>query len=461
MTKSPITDAHLDEAQKWICRRVQEAGGRAHLVGGCVRDLLMGRPVNDIDVEIFGVEPDALQTLLAERFEVSLVGKAFGVLKIHGLPIDVSIPRREVKAGTGHKGFDIDADPNLSVEEAARRRDFTINAVAWNPLADEWIDPYDGRRDLQDGVLRHVSDKFIEDPLRVLRAAQFTARFDLKVADETVALCREIEPESLPRERIWEEWKKLILLGRKISAGLELLRACGWIRYTPELEALVGCEQEPEWHPEGDVWVHTGHAMDAFARDRVGDEWEDLVVGLAVLCHDFGKPATTRLKDGRIRSPRHEPQGAAPTRAFIERMTNQEDLIEQVVPLVTCHLRPYELHRSQASDSAIRRLARKVGRLDRLVRVACADMQARPPLPFDDFPAGTWLLERAEALEIADSAPQPIVMGRDLIALGLAPGPSFSPILDACYEAQLDGEFLTHEEGLTFAKKQIEGVKDE
>ncbi len=421
--------------------------------------MLMGVPVKDIDIEVLRVESDALQALLDERFEVSLVGKAFGVLKIHGLPIDVSIPRREVKDGAGHKGFAIDADPNLPVKEAARRRDFTINAVAWNPLTDEWIDPYDGRRDLQAGILRHVSEKFIEDPLRVLRAAQFTARFDLKVANETVALCAKIEPETLPPERIWEEWKKILLLGHNISAGLELLRACGWIRYTPELESLIGCEQEPEWHPEGDVWVHTGHAMDAFAKERVGDEWEDLVVGLAVLCHDFGKPATTQMAGGRIRSPRHEPEGAAPTRAFIERMTNQEDLVEQVVPLVTCHLRPYELHRSQASDSAIRRLARKVGRVDRLVRVARADMQARPPLPFD-FPAGDWLLERAEALDVADSAPKPIVMGRDLIALGMAPGPAFSPILDACYEAQLDGEFLTHDEGLAFARKQMGDMQD-
>ena len=260
-----------------------------------------------------------------------------------------------------------------------------------------------------------------------------------------------MEPEGLAPERVFEEWRKLILKGRRPSRGLSFLRSSGWIRHFPELLAMVHCPQDPEWHPEGDVWTHTLHVMDAFARERIDDGWEDLVVGFACLCHDIAKPSTTAFSDGRWRSPGHEEAGEEPTRSFLGRMSEQQRLIEEVVPLVREHLKPWMLYRDRASASAVRRLARRVGRIDRLVRVARADQAGRPPLPADGFTAGEWLLEQAERLELDSQAPRPIVLGRHLIALGLEPGRHFGPLLESCFEAQLDGAFDDLEGGLQVA----------
>ena len=451
-----IADEALRQASDALARRVRDAGGRALLVGGSVRDALLGRPAKDLDFEVFGLDADRLRAVLAERFDLDLVGQSFGVLKIRHLPIDVAIPRRESKRGLGHRGFEVFSDPDLDFATAARRRDFTVNALGLDPLTAEILDPWGGRDDLEARRLRHVSEQFAEDPLRVLRGMQMVARFGLEPADETVALCRQIGPEGLARERIFDEWRKLILQGIEISRGFDFLRRTGWLAQYPELEVLVDCPQEPEWHPEGDVWVHTGHVLDAFAGERLGVPEEDLVVGLGCLCHDLGKPATTHFSDGRWRSPGHEEAGEGPTRSFLERLTNQQPLIEAVVPLVREHLKPIMLFKDQAGDAAVRRLARRVGRIDRLVRLARADHAGRPPLPFDGFPAGEWLLARAEALAVAEGRPRPLVQGRHLIALGLSPGRHFKPLLDRCFEAQLDGVFGDLEGGLEIARKVVE-----
>jgi tRNA nucleotidyltransferase (CCA-adding enzyme) len=451
-----VEDPALRQAQETICRKVAAAGGRALLVGGSVRDAALGLPAEDLDFEVYGLTPDRLRSLLAEDFDLDLVGQSFGVLKIRRLDVDVAIPRRESKRGLGHRGFEIHSDPELSLEEAARRRDFTVNAMAWDPLRRELLDPCGGRRDLERRVLRHVSEKFAEDPLRVLRGMQLAARFELAAAAETVALCRRIEPEGLARERIFDEWRKLLLQGVRISLGLDFLRACGWVRYFPELERLIDCPQDPLWHPEGDVWTHTLHVMDAFAGERLGEPWEDLVVGFGCLCHDLGKPLTTTFDDdGRIRSKGHEEAGEEPTRAFLARLTDHRRLADEVVPLVREHLRPTTLHRAGAGPAAVRRLARRVGRIDRLVRLARADHAGRPPRVFDGFPAGDWLLARAAELAVAEQRPQPLVMGRHLIALGLEPGPHFKEILDACFEAQLDGVFDDLDGALAHAREVV------
>jgi tRNA nucleotidyltransferase (CCA-adding enzyme) len=278
---------------------------------------------------------------------------------------------------------------------------------------------------------------------------QFAARFELQPAPETIELCRQIEPEGLAPERILGEWKKLILRGTRPSLGLAFLRDCGWIRHFPELEALIGCEQNPRWHPEGDVWTHTLHCMDVFAGERIGIEREDLVVGFGVLCHDLGKPTTTiRQEDGRITAKDHESIGVDFTRRFLSRMTDEEKLIEEIVPLVACHLAPIRLFGANVSDAAIRRLALRVGRIDRLVRVSRADQRGRPPLRVDRFEAGDWLLERARELSIHQQPPAPLLMGRHLIELGLEPGPHFGRVLEDCFERQIEGEFDTLEAGL-------------
>ena len=490
------------EAALEVARIVRAAGGRALLVGGCVRDELLGGTPKDLDLECFGISAPDLQAALAEKFELDLVGASFGVLKLKHLDIDVALPRRETKLGLGHRAFGMEHDPNLSVAEASARRDFTVNAIYRDPLTDEILDPWNGRADLGKRILRHVSDHFREDPLRVLRGMQFVARFDLDPAPETVEVCRGMTPEGLPSERLFEEWAKLLTKGVKISKGLEFLRATGWVRYYPELERLIGCEQDPEWHPEGDVWNHTLCCLDAFAakseegrgKSEAGREMgdEDLIVGLAVLCHDFGKPATTAFDPvrKRIRSLGHDEAGVEPTRAFLRRLTNEERILKEVPPLVQLHMRPFAMWKDKSSDNAIRRLAAKVVRIDRLVRVAAADdagigadrvsvgsidpNASCPALndscsaPNDSCPALNdscltlndplpphcrWLLEQAERLRIADSAPKPIVQGRDLIALGMKPGVRFGKILKAAYEAQLDGSFFDLEGGIEFVKE--------
>jgi tRNA nucleotidyltransferase (CCA-adding enzyme) len=450
--------SHVAGAVCELARLVQQAGGRALLVGGCVRDAALGLPSKDVDIEVFGLQPEVLERLPRERFRVEAVGKAFGVLMLKGLPIDVSVPRMEHKQGQGHKGFLIESAPDLSFQEAASRRDFRINAMGFDPLTHTLEDPFDGMGDIAQGRLRHVGPAFVEDPLRVLRGMQFAARFGFTVASETVALCRQITPEGLPPERQFEEWAKLILQGQKPSIGLEFLRQSGWLGAYAELAALVGCPQEPCWHPEGDAWTHTCHVMDAFARQRVADDWEDLVVGFACLCHDIGKPVTTlRDAEGVLRSLGHDVAGVPITEAFLGRLSRHKALFEAVLPLVETHMRPAELYKCRASDAAIRRLARKV-RIDRLVRVASADMAGRPPLPAD-FPAAAWLMERAQALALKDAAPKPILKGRHLIALGLRPGKEFGQLLKTAFEAQLDGAFDDEAGAIAYAQEHVPHTK--
>jgi tRNA nucleotidyltransferase (CCA-adding enzyme) len=451
---------NISPKQRSACLRVAEllrdAGGRALLVGGCVRDGLLGVGVKDVDIEVYGLGPDRVGAVLGEHFRLDTVGRAFGVFLLKGYDIDVALPRRESKTGPKHTDFRVEGDPTMSPEEAALRRDFSINAMSYDPLEGVLLDPCGGREDLRDRRLRHVSDAFGEDALRALRGTQFTARFGLRADAETVAICGGLDPLDLPQERIWDEWKKFILKGVDLSGGLAFLQDCGWLRFFPELAALVGCEQDVKWHPEGDVWTHTGHCLDAFAKHRTGDEWEDLVVGLAVLCHDFGKPETTYTDgDGRIRSPQHDVLGVVPARSFLERLTRQRRIFEEVLPLVEQHMRPLALYRDRSGDAAIRRLAARVKRLDRLARVAYADKCGRPPVVVTDFPEGDWLLGRAEALSVQDNAPKPMLLGRHMIALGAQPGKHFGALLDRCYEAQLDGLFRDEVEGLRYLQKLL------
>lgn len=441
-----------------IATLVKGSGGRALMVGGAVRDLLLGGgSVKDIDLEVYGIEPEKLQRVIGAKYPFDPCGISFGVLKIHHFDIDVSLPRRESKRGEGHRAFLIDSDPFLSVKEAASRRDFTVNAMYYDPLAEAFEDPYGGVADLESRILRHVSPKFVEDPLRVLRGMQFVARFDLTPAPETVEICRTMEIEGLAPERLLEEWSKLLTKGNQIGKGLEFLRVTGWVKYFPELERLIGCEQDPKWHPEGDVWEHTKLCLDAFARRRTGDHDEDELVGLAVLCHDFGKPATTRFdrKTGHIRSLGHDEAGVGPTVSFLKRLTNEERLLKEIPPLVQCHMQPFALWKSKAGDAAIRRLAIRVGRIDRLLRVSRADDEGRA-LESSGGEDLMWLADAAERLRIAASAPKPILLGRHLIELGYRPSQKFGPLLAECFEAQLDGAFSDLSGALDYCKRVID-----
>jgi len=441
-----------------VVRLLTEAGGRPLIVGGSVRDALLGIPAKDIDLEVYGLEPRAIEAALRREFSVVSVGAAFGVLKIKGHPIDVSLPRRENQIGAGHRDFAIEGDPTMSPKDAATRRDFTVNALLWDPRTGEVLDPWGGIDDLKARRLRHVSDKFAEDPLRVLRAMQFAARFDFAVAPETIALCATLTPTALSPERVYDEWCKLLLRGAKPSVGLEFLKACGWSRFFPELHATIGIAQDPEWHPEGDVWTHTALCLDAFAAARTHDDKEDLIVGWAVLLHDLGKATTSKVEaDGRIHAYGHEAAGEPMARAFLERLTQHREIIDSVLPLVRWHAAPYELWKAQAGDAGVRRLAAKVVRIDRLVRVDDADRRGRgtyfdPSVP---SPQGEWLGGKAMALDVAASAPKRLALGRHLIALGHKPQPWFSEALEAAYEAQLDGAFTDEPGAIAWVKAWV------
>ena len=442
-----------------IAVAVAEAGGRALIVGGWVRDRLMGRDSKDVDIEVFGVPADRLYRILESQGRVDTVGESFQVYKSGD--IDVSLPRRESKSGRGHRGFDISGDPAMPLAEAVRRRDFTVNAIAWDPLSGEYLDPCNGRKDLERRLLRVVDPAtFGDDSLRVLRAVQFAARFEFALDDAARDLCRNIPLDDLPAERIWGEIEKLLTAPRP-SLGLALAMELGVIRALfPELQALAGCPQEPEWHPEGDVWVHTLQVVDQ-ARQRVEDldRPERLAVMLGALCHDLGKPATTAILDGRIRSMDHEEQGVAPTHALLDRLNLHSlegyDVRQQVIGLVAQHLKPgaWFKVRGEVGDGAFRRLAHKVD-LELLARLAKADCLGREPGRFD-CTAMDWFLDRARALGVEHRPPKPILFGRHVLELGLQPGPRIGEILQVVYEQQLDGKVKTLDEAIGAAKRLL------
>jgi tRNA nucleotidyltransferase (CCA-adding enzyme) len=448
-----------------LSEAVREAGGRALLVGGCVRDELMGRQPKDWDVEVYGIDPPKLRELLDQIGEVNVVGEAFTVYKLGG-DLDVSLPRRERKTGRGHRAFFIEGDPAMTIEDAVSRRDFTINAILQDPLSGEILDPFHGRDDLERKTLRAVSpDTFGEDSLRVLRAAQFAARFEFEIDPQTIDLCRSIDLSDLPAERIWGEIEKLLMRARRPSIGLDWLRKLNAVEQLfPELKALIDVPQDPEWHPEGDVFVHTLLVTDR-AREVIDDlpYAKQVTVMIAALCHDFGKPATTEFVDGRLRSRGHEEAGVEPTLSFLERLNlhtvDGYDVRAQVLALVRDHLKPAEYYkkRDEVGDGAFRRLARRC-ELDLLYRVASADSLGRNAdwvrrEKWYDAAAQEWFIARARELEVQEAAPAPILLGRHLLEMGLEPGPRIGEITRAVYEMQLDGRVKTLVEAQAAAKE--------
>ena len=448
------------ERAREIATAVREAGGRALFVGGWVRDQLMGHASTNVDIEVFGLPSARVRSLLESLGRVEAVGASFQVYKLGD--IDVSLPRRDSKSGRGHRGFEVVGDPDMTFPEAARRRDFTINAIGWDPLTGEYLDAYGGRDDLQRRLLRAVdSTTFADDSLRALRAVQFAARFEFALEENTRELCRKMPLDDLPSERVWGEIEKLLLTVRP-SIGLAVALDLGIVaRLFPELQALAGCPQEPEWHPEGDVWVHTLQVVDQ-ARRRIDDlpRPQQFAVMLGAVCHDFGKPATTANIDGRIRSLDHEEQGVVPALAFLDRLNIHSidgyDVRHQVAGFVAQHLKPgawYKV-RDEVGDGAFRRLAQKVD-LELLARLAKADCLGREPGRFD-CSAMDWFLERARALGVEHRAPAPILLGRHLLELGLSPGPRVGSILKVVYEQQLDGTVTTLEDAVAAARRALD-----
>jgi tRNA nucleotidyltransferase (CCA-adding enzyme) len=436
---------------------------KAILVGGSVRDHFLEKPIKDYDIEVYGLEDlSQLEVLLAQFGTVSLVGKSFGVLKLShdGEEYDFSFPRIEKKIALGHKGFEVYCDGRLNFKEAARRRDFTINAMGYDIEKKVFIDPYGGRDDIRNKSLRHISDEtFVEDPLRVYRAIQFTARFEYQLEKETFTLCQEMVSdnllEELPKERVYEEFKKLLLKSTKPSIGFELMRELGILeKYFPELHTLIGVPQSPIWHPEGDVWIHTMMALDQMVKLKTGDAKYDLKIMFAILCHDLGKATHTQVTHEKISAIGHELAAIEPTQSFMYRLTDEHALVNALLPLVEHHLAPSIYFRSNAKDKTVRRLSTKVN-IEDLVRVARADFLGRTTKESQQgiYEAGDWLLAKAESLNVHQKAPKAFLQGRDLIELGFKPSKEFKVLLEKVYQAQLDGNLITKVDAIEFIKK--------
>jgi tRNA nucleotidyltransferase (CCA-adding enzyme) len=457
-----------------IAGELRAAGYPAVVVGGSVRDALLGLEPNDFDIEVYGISYNSLAEFLETRGRVDVVGKAFGVAKFTSAgeqTWDFSIPRRDSKTGRGHRDFLTTFDKSITVREAASRRDFTINAMAYDPVTGELLDFFGGQEDLSAGVLRATSEAFAEDPLRVLRGMQFACRFDLTVDPATAAKSRAIAGEyaTLAKERIAEEFMKWAVKSAHPGRIGEYLMATGWMAHFPEIADLFGVPQDPTWHPEGDVGVHTMHVLNEAARigERDGLADDDRAVLLfAALAHDFAKPATTQLREreGRQRwtSWGHEPAGGPMARAFLDRIGIKSAITDQVVPLVENHLAHHSIGRDP-TPRAVRRLAMRLapGSIAQLVRVIEADASGRPPLLPGVPPLAAKILAAAEA-EAVDSRPQaPLILGRHVLPyFDNRPGVHIGEVTNAAYEAQADGAFSTEAEAAQWLEEYMSGRRE-
>ena len=430
---------HLEDQKmaQEVARLVAQQGGRTFYVGGFVRDALIGKENKDVDIEVHGISPSALEDILDSLGERMVMGESFGIFGLKGYSLDIAMPRKEEVRGQGHKDFDIFVDPFIGTEAAARRRDFTFNALMQDVLTGEILDHFGGAEDLKTGVLRHVNDQsFAEDPLRVLRAAQFAARFGFRVAEDTVALCRRMELRHLPRERIEGELKKALLKAEKPSIFFEVLREMDQLdHWFPEVKALIGVEQNPVFHSEGDVWTHTMMVLDQAAklRHRIAEPYWFM---LSALTHDFGKAACTEAKDGVLHAYQHELLGLPLAETFLRRLTWEAKLIEYVLNMTQYHMKPNTVANAGSAKKVTTRMYDKSVDPEGLLCLALADDRGRisqaPARDNEEF-----LYERLKIFR--ELMAQPYVMGRDLIEAGLKPSTAFTDILDHAHKLRLAG----------------------
>jgi len=448
-----------------IILSLQKIGATPILVGGCVRDTILQIPCKDYDIEIFGINSlELIENSLQKFGSVKLVGKSFGVLtlKIDDFDFDFALARTEEKTGFGHGDFKISTNANLSYKQAAIRRDFTINSIGYDFSKEEFLDPFNGLEDLKNKKIRHINDDtFIEDPLRVYRGIQFASRFGFSLDEKTKELCKQMvlndDLSHLAKERVYEEFKKLFLKSKKPSIGFELLKQLDVLNYFPELKTLINCEQEYEYHPEGDVWVHTLMTLDEMAKiikeENIQDEYRILYLYYSILCHDLGKPFCTEIINGKITSYKHESLGVEPTISFLSKLTNESKFIEKVIPLVKNHLAPFQLFKDSSSLKAVKRLSLKCN-IEDLCLVCLADCKGRNISNKEICDkAVLWLLEKARELNISEDGLKAFVQGRDLITLGMKPSREFKEILAFAMDLQID-ENLNKEEILQKIKER-------
>jgi len=455
-----------------IMRELSAAGYRAVVVGGAVRDALLGGEPKDFDIEVYGVAYDQLAAILARHGRVDLVGKSFGVVKLSAADheYDFSVPRRDSKLGLGHRDFKTTFDPQITPREAASRRDFTINAMAYDPVAEELLDFFGGTDDLKNRVLRATSEAFAEDPLRVLRGMQLACRFDLRLEPGTAALCRSmlVHYSSISRERVAGEFMKWAVKSSHPGRIAEYLAASGWDVHFPEITRLAGVPQDPHWHPEGDVGTHTMFVLDAAARIAAREKLEDddrAVLLFAALCHDFAKATTTMLREreGKMRwtSWGHEADGGPMARAFLERIGIKSAIVDRVVPMVENHLASSSIGR-EATPRAVRRLALRLApaTITDLLRLIEADHSGRPPLEAGLPEGAVHIREMAEAQAVGHGPQAPWILGRHVMPyFNQQPGKHIGEVTAAAYEAQADGAFSNQDEALRWLERYISDSK--
>ena len=405
-----------------IARHIAQKGSRALIVGGSVRDGFLGRPSRDQDVEVLGCTLDQLVESLAEFGQPIRMGQSFESLRLPGLDIDFSVAE----------------SPDLDFSEAARRRDLSINSMGMDPLTGEILDPHNGRRDLAQRVLRATDPtRFGDDPLRALRVARMTAELEMEPDEELIALSAQQDLSTVARERIFHEFRKVLLRAAAPSTALRILEKTEQLAPFPQLDALRGVPQDPRWHPEGDVWVHTLMVVDEAAALRRGDD-DDLALMFGALCHDMGKPKRTQHLGDKISARGHEARGIEAAVDFLEAMRAPARLVRKVAGLVEHHLAPALYPRGSAGPRGYRRLARRLEAaqlsMELLARLARADHLGRTTEEALGrvFPDGDRFLEAAQALGVAENAEPDIVQGRHLMKRGIPPGPEFAQLLERC-----------------------------
>ena len=430
------TACDMEMAQK-IAQEVERHGGRTYFVGGCVRDELRGVAVKDLDIEIHGISPSVLESILDSLGERISIGESFGIYNLKGYSVDIAMPRKEKVRGLGHKDFDVFVDPFIGTYSASKRRDFTYNALMKDVLSGEIIDHYNGRSDLENGILRHVNDEtFAEDPLRVLRGAQFAARFSSKVAPETVSLCRRMSLAHLSKERIEGELRKAMLKAEHPSVFFETLREMDCLdEWFPELASLSGVGQNPKHHSEGDVWTHTMLVLDAAVKYRDMAE-NPFGFMLAAVAHDFGKAICTEVIKGELHAYEHELKGLPLIKAFMQRITNETKLIDYVLNLCELHMQPNIAASVGSSVKSTNKMFDRAADPQALIFLATADGEGT----ISQYGYVSHMEFLTERLEIyREHMARPYVMGRDLIAAGLAPGGDFAELLSYAHKLRLAG----------------------
>jgi tRNA nucleotidyltransferase (CCA-adding enzyme) len=425
-----------------IIKKIAAQKGRVFLVGGAVRDLLLAVPTKDLDIEVHGLTIDELQNILAEFGPVSLVGKSFGVLRLHGLDIDWSLPRSD----SSGRHPEVKIDPYMKLEQAFRRRDLTINAMGIDLNTFELVDPWGGCQDLQKGVLRAPDAAlFKEDPLRLFRVMQFIGRFGFAPDKELNELCAHMDLKGISVERIEAEFDKLFLKSAQPSLGIRWLKKIGRLQEIfPELADTIGIQQEPDWHPEGDVFEHSMQALDAGAPLSYENDEQKLIALFALMCHDLGKVTTTKFIDGRLRSLGHEEAGVPLATSLLKRITRRVDLIHAVQKLVRHHMAPGLFPKNNAKLPAYKRLANKLApevSMELLAKISLADKRGRNPDSIKpltkDIPEVRQFLDMAAKANVVYKPEEPVLLGRDLEGK-VEPGPRMGKLLKEAYEIQID-----------------------